>query len=188
MKLQFNPKNSFLIVMIVLAGMWRLLFTSGHSPLGNFTPIGAMALFGGCYFTDRIKSYLVPLLTLWLSDIFLNYIFYFHEWKLFYDGFLFTYGSFALMVLIGKFIKKVSVKNVIIAGVSAALLHWVITNFGVWVDRRMYPLTSEGLTACYIAGIPYLKNLLVGNLVFSGIMFGAFELMQKRYTVLSVQN
>ena len=55
--------------MIVFAGVWRLFISSGYSPLTNFTPVGAMCLFGGCYFRDRYKALFVPIFTLWLSDI-----------------------------------------------------------------------------------------------------------------------
>lgn len=186
MKTIINPRTGVLALMVVSAGAWRLLFTSGHSSLGNFTPIGAMALFGGCYFAEKWKAYLIPILTLWLSDLFLSYFVYYHKLVFFYDGFLITYGSFALMVMMGSFIRKVNIKNVVIAGVSAALLHWLITDFGVWMDGRLYPKTVEGLITCYVAAIPYVKNMLVANLLFSGVMFGVFEFAQKKYPQLQL--
>lgn len=188
MKTLINPRTNVLVAMILSAGIWRLCISSGHSPLTNFTPIGAMALFGGCYFENRWKAFLVPLLTLWLSDLLLSYFVYYHEWRWFYDGFAFTYGSFALMVVMGRFIKKVNIRNVILTAVSSALLHWIITDFGVWLDGRMYPMNSGGLVACYVAALPYLQNMLIGNLVFGAIMFGAFELAQRKFPVLSLQN
>jgi hypothetical protein len=188
MKKIINPRTGVLVAMILSAGAWRLLISSGHSPLTNFTPVGAMALFGGCYFADKWKAYLLPILTLWLSDLFLSYFVYYHEWRFFYDGFLWTYGSFALMVMMGTFIKKTNIKNVALAGVSAALVHWIITDFGVWIGGQLYPKTTEGFIACYVAAIPYLQNMLIGNLVFSGVMFGVFELAQRKFPVLSLNN
>jgi hypothetical protein len=181
-----NPRTGLLALMILSAGAWRLLISGGHSAMGNFTPVGAMALFGGCYFSDKWKAYLLPLLTLWLSDILLSYFVYFHEWRLFYSGFLWTYGSFALMVVMGTFIKKTTVKTIVVAGISAALAHWLITDFGVWMGGQLYPKTAEGLMTCYVAAIPYMKNMLTGNLVFSGVMFGTFELAQRTFPVLQV--
>jgi len=187
-KTLINPRTGVLAAMILSAGAWRLLITSGHSPLTNFTPIGAMALFGGCYFAERWKAFLVPILTLWLSDLFLSYFVYFHEWKWFYDGFLITYGSFALIVLMGRLIKKVNVKNVLLMSALAALTHWIITDFAVWMDGRLYPKTIEGLVTCYVAAIPYVENMLIGNLLFGAIMFGAFEWAQKKYPRLQLSN
>lgn len=187
MKTIINPRNGVLAVIIVAAGVWRLLVSAGHTPLSNFTPVGAMALFGGCYFRDKWKAYLVPILTLWLSDLFLSFFVYYHELRWFYEGFLWTYGSFALMVVMGMFIKKINIKSVAIAGVSAAVAHWVITDFGVWIGEQLYPKTMEGLIICFTVAIPYLKNMLISNLIFSAVMFGVFELAQRKFPVLSLQ-
>ncbi|MEO6904053.1 MAG: DUF6580 family putative transport protein [Bacteroidia bacterium] len=186
MKKLINPRNGILTLMILLGGAWRLLISNGASSLANFTPIGAMALFGGCYFADKGKAFIVPLLTLWVSDLLLNYFVYFHEWKLFYDGFLWTYGSFALMVVIGTYMKKATVKSVVLASVFAALTHYVISDFGVWIGGGLYPKNTQGFIACYVAAIPYLKNMLIGNLVFGGILFGTFELLQNKFSLLQL--
>jgi len=180
----------FGMVMLVILGLTftRLFNATCATPLSNFTPIGAMALFGGKYFSEKWKAYLVPLLTLWLSDLFLSYFVYYHKVVLFYDGFYWTYGSFALAVLIGSAIKKVTVKNVVIASVAAALVHWVVADFGVWMDGRLYPKTVEGLITCYVAAIPYIKSMLLGNLLFSAIAFGLFEWAQKKYPQLQLSN
>ena len=53
MKQQINPRPFVLAALIVAAGVFRLLTASGTlTPLTNFTPLGAMALFGGCYYAD----------------------------------------------------------------------------------------------------------------------------------------
>ncbi len=192
MKRQINPRPFVLAAIILTAGLFRLFLASGiQTPLANFTPLGAMALFGGCYYHDKWKAYLVPLLTLWLTDIILNRFIYFHEWVFFYDGFAWVYISFALMVLIGHFIKNVTFKNVILSAVAAAILHWLIADFGVWLGGGTNILTGlpytrdwNGLLTCYYLVLPFMKNMLIGNLLFSALFFGAFELLQKRFTVL----
>jgi len=176
-----NSRTIVLTAIVLLTAILRVIIANDHSPLTNFTPIGAIALFGGSYFTDKRKAFIVPLLALWISDLFLNYFVYYHQWKWFYDGFIVTYASYLLMVMIGLFIKKVSIINVTLASIIAALAHWIITDFGVWLDGRLYPQTYEGLIACYVAAIPYLNNMVIGNLLFGAMMFGAFELAQKKY-------
>ena len=185
MKTIMKPRTGVLAAMILTAGLWRLIFSGDHTPLTNFTPIGAMALFGGCYFSDKWKAYLVPLLTLWLTDMVINTFIYNMPFTLFYSGFYWTYGAFALMVMVGTFMKKVNIGNVVLVSIIAALLHYIITDLGTWLDGRMYPLTWAGFTACYVAAIPFLKNLLIANLIFGGAMFGAFEWAQKKYAVLA---
>lgn len=181
-----SPRNGAIVMMILTAGLWRLVFTGLQTPLQSFTPIGAMALFGGCYFSDKWKAYLVPLLTFWLTDMVLGYVLYYHKLTLFYPGFYWTYGSFALMVMIGSFIKKVNIRTFLIASISAALLHWVITDFGTWLVDGIYAKTWAGFVTCYTLALPFLQKMVMANIVFGGVMFGAFELAKKRFPVLAL--
>jgi hypothetical protein len=196
MKEQISPRPFVLGTIILAAGIFRLLMASGTlTSFTNFTPLGAMALFGGCYYQDKWKAYLMPLLTLWLTDIVLNRFLFFHEWVFFYTGFAWVYGSFALIVLIGHYIKKVSFKSVIVSGVAGALVHWLVSDIGVWLGGGIdistgLPYTRDwhGLMMCYYFAVPFIKNLLIGNLVFGAIFFGAFELLQKRVPALRLQS
>jgi hypothetical protein len=187
---KINLRTFVLILMIVITALLRVAFTGKTlSPLANFTPIGAMALFGGCYFTDKWKAYLVPLGILLLSDVLLMQTVY----KDFSHGFLYEgwgwiYASFALMVLIGNYIKRVNAKSVLLAAVAAALTHWIVSDFGVWLGGGTdittgLPFTRDahGLMMCYYLAIPFMKNMLIGNLLYGALLFGGFELLQRRY-------
>ena len=73
-----QPRATALITLILLAAAFRLLQSSNvFSFMSNVTPVGAIALFGGCYFADRWKAFIVPLLALFISDVLLNRIYYF---------------------------------------------------------------------------------------------------------------
>lgn len=190
---KINPRTALLILFIILTGMLRVM-SAGKllSPIANFTPIGAMALFGGTYFTGKWKSYLFPLLTLFLSDLVMMQFFYkTHSNGLLYHGWYWTYGAFTLMVLIGKYVKKVNFTNVLTAALAAALTHWLVTDFGVWLGGGLDISTGKALTydwhgfvQCYLQAIPFLKNMLLGNLIYSGILYSGFEILQKRYSLL----
>src|SRR5215210_2225225 len=97
---KFNPRLIVLLFFMISVAALRVIINAewGFAFLSNFTPVGAMALFGGAYFSSK-KAYLFPLLTLWISDIFLSRFVYGHEWQLFYAGFYWVYGAFALMVM-----------------------------------------------------------------------------------------
>lgn len=192
MKKLINPRTGVLILIILSAAAWRILMASGHSSLSNFTPVGAMALFAGFYFKNKWKAYLVPLLTLWCSDLLLCYFVYYHKLTWFYDGFLWTYGSFALMVTIGSLMKKVNVINIIVASLIASGVHLILTDLGVWlsgsciVNGQPYTKDFSGLMNCYYQALPYMGNMLIGNLVFGAILFGGFELAQRKYPALQI--
>ncbi len=178
-------KKSILIItgFIVFAALSRLL---PHAY--NFTPIGAIALFGAAYFTDKKWALIVPVLALWISDLLLNnfvYSAYYEGFAWFTGGFLYLYGSILLTVVLGFFIlKKISAGRVLGGAVGAAILFFIISNFGVWVASPLYPPTLEGLIMCYTAAIPFFHNTLAGNVIYSAILFGAYEWLKNAYPAL----
>ena len=122
-----------------------------------------------------------------MSDIFLSRFVYNHEWQLFYGGFYWIYGAFALMVIAGKFLlKNISVKNILVAAVVITFIHWIIADMGVWLTSYLYPNTIEGFWACLSAAIPFERNFLLGTLLYSAIMFGSFEWMKSKYPSLRI--
>lgn len=172
--------------IILLAALSRLI---PHP--ANFAPIGGMALFGAAYFTKRYWAFVIPIVSMWISDLVLNntvYAQYFDHFTWFYSGSLFTYGAFALIVLFGMLtLKKVRLSNLIVSALGASVIFFMISNFGVWFSGTMYPKDFGGLMACYTAGIPFFRNTLLGDLVYSGILFGVFEGLQYRFPVLRIQ-
>ena len=191
---KINPRFAILLLMIVAVAVIRILNSAQLTPLANFSPIGAMALFGGNYFTSKWKAFLFPILTLLISDIVINTVVYKGAYGVMYGGWYWVYIVFALIVVYGKsLIKKVNVKNVLSASVIAALSHWLIADFSVWLGggtdlRTMTPLTKDwaGLLQCYVQGFPFMRNFMLGTIVYSGVMFGAFEWMQSRYPALKL--
>lgn len=189
-----RPRTLAVILMIVSAAFVRFLPSSNlFGIFSNFTPIGAMALFGGCYFKDQFKAYLVPILALFLSDLLINRLFYYDHWILFYPGAAWVYAGFALTVMLGHLVRKVSVANVGVAAIGAATLHWLISDFGTWASGftnittgRPFEPTFEGLMQCYALGFPFYVNMVLGNLFFSLVLFGGFEWLQRRYPKLSL--
>lgn len=188
MKQKFNPRTIALLVFMIVVAVFRIVLNPkwGFVLLSDFTPVGAMALFGGAYFSAG-KAYLFPLLTLWISDIFLTRFVYGHDWHLLYSGFYWIYGAFALMVITGKVIlKNVSVKKILIAAITITFIHWIITDAGVWLAGTRYPKTIEGFWACLVAAIPFERNFLSGTLLYCAVMFGSFEWLRSTYPSLTI--
>ncbi|HKK11665.1 MAG TPA: DUF6580 family putative transport protein, partial [Flavobacteriaceae bacterium] len=77
-----NKKQFVILLFIVAAALFRLL---PHLP--NVTPVTAMALFSGVYFTNKKYAFLIPLLVMFLSDIVLGFSYIT----------LFVYASFVLV-------------------------------------------------------------------------------------------
>jgi hypothetical protein len=102
---------------------------------------------------------------------------------LWYSGAAWVYLCFALMVLVGSFIKKVNVLNVLLAAVASVLIHWLIIDLP-FLYGTMYPHTLAGYGQSLINAIPFEKNMVLGDLLFGFLLFGGFELAKTRYTFL----
>jgi hypothetical protein len=168
--------------MIVAAGAFRLLSYKYPYVLSNFTPVGAIALFGGAYFTDKWKACLVPLLTLFVSDMALNYLY--AGKMVFYSESLWVYACFAIIVFIGSLIKKATVVSVLMASVVSVLIHWLFIDMPWLYGNNLYPNTLAGYGHSLIAAIPFEKNMLLGDAIFGLILFGGFEFAKSKYTTL----
>lgn len=179
---KINVRTIVLILMMVAAAAMRFVSYKFPYLLSDFTPVGAIALFGGAYFTKKWKAYALVLLMLFGSDIFINYL-YTSKWVLWYSGSFWIYLTFALMVLIGTFIKNVNLASVGIAAVAAVALHWLITDMP-WLYGSLYPHTFAGYIESLNASILFEKNMLLGNIVYGALLFGGFELAKSRYSVL----
>ena len=162
------------IALILFASFTRII---PHMP--NFTPIGAMALFGGAYLSNKYYAFIIPILSLWLSDIIINNFIlnYYDQFTWFYPGFIWQYASFGIIILMGYFLlKKITLKKVLMTSIGSSLIFFVITNFGVWASDSMYPLNVNGLISCFVLAIPFYKGTLLGFLFYSSFLFGVFEM------------
>ena len=155
------------LVIVAAVGL-RLL---PHMP--NFTPIGAMALFGGAYLDKRL-AILLPLSAMIVSDLFIG----------FYSPavMLSVYGSFVLIGLIWVWLRKrKSPQNKLLASISSSVLFFLITNFAVWAAGS-YSRGLDGLLASYIMGIPFFRGTFLGDFFYTGLFFGGYELA--KYLIL----
>jgi hypothetical protein len=187
---KLNLRFGIICTIILLAAGSRFI---PHPP--NFSPIGSIALFGAAYYSKRYWSYFIPLIAMFLSDMALNNVIYhslFNGFTWFYSGALYTYGAILLIVLLGTLtLKKIRIPNLIASALGASIIFYIVSNFGVWASNGMYgmyPRTFAGLMECYIAGLPFLQNLLAGDFVYTIVLFGAFELIQYRFPSLRLQN
>ena len=180
---RFSPRLPVLLFFLLLAVAGRVSHL--YLPnLPNFAPLDAMALFGGAYFARKRWAVLMPLLAVWGSDLLLNYQYTGH-WQLLYPGWYWQYGCYALLALLAHAgLRQVTPLRVALGATTAAVIFFLVSNFGVWVGSGMYPHTGGGLLACYAAAVPFFSHSLLSNLVYCGVLFGGFELAQWRFPVL----
>ncbi|RFZ94318.1 hypothetical protein D0C36_01820 [Mucilaginibacter conchicola] len=168
---------------MVLAAIAMRLVNTQFPALSNFTPVGAVALFGGAYFTDKWKAYIVPLAALVISDVIINYM-YAGKFT-FYSSSLYMYGCFMLMVLVGTFIKKVNIANVALASIVSVLIHWLVMDLPFVYGM---PNTWANYGTLLVKAIyPFETNMLIADAMYSAILFGGFELAKSKYNVLRAE-
>jgi len=186
---KFNPRNAVVLLIIVVIAAIRVLnnFSTEMTALANYSPLAAMALFGSAYFKGNIKPLLFPLMAIFISDIILfSTVYKEYGNGILYDEWYWVYGAFLLMAISGKLIiRKVAVANIALSAIVAVFIHWIVTDLGVWIGSSAYPQTWAGFTACLAAAIPFELRLLIATIVYSAVMFGVFELMQRRYVALN---
>ncbi len=171
-----NQTRTIIISLLIIGIGSRLI---PHYP--NFTALGAISLFGAAFLGRRSVALILPFMILLISDMILNNLIYASAYPndisqvtFFYKGAIWTYAALAVIVLFGHtlFRNSISMPKVFGGAIGAALIFFLISNFGVWAMSTVYPLNLAGLLACYTAGLPFLVSQVLGDLFFSVALFG----------------
>jgi hypothetical protein len=167
----FTPGFLFILSAIFTAAFFRLI---PHWP--NFTPVAAIALFGGTYLNRKAFAFIIPLLALFISDLIIG----FHSFM------PAVYVSFIIIVALGFIVRKnTGIASVLTASVASSLIFFIVTNFAVWYSSPFYTQNLSGLITCYTMGLPFLNNGIAGDLFFNSALFGVFYLARQRYSILA---
>ncbi|TWU56978.1 hypothetical protein Poly51_28980 [Rubripirellula tenax] len=149
-----------------------------HPP--NVACVGALGLFAGCYLAGR-RAYLVPAAVLLVSDI-VGHLLGIPGMG-FYSPIAMAsvYAGATLAVPVGRWLARHQSsggigKTVRTAGgsLAASTLFFLISNLGVWL-AGWYSMTAIGLLACYAAAIPFFGYTVAGDLIFTTILFAAWQ-------------
>ncbi|HET6244560.1 MAG: hypothetical protein H0V01_08660 [Bacteroidetes bacterium] len=165
-----SPRFLFVAVLILVAALSRLL---PHPP--NFTPVAAIALFGGAYLSRKF-ALLIPIVAMLIADLFLG----------FHDTMWAVYLSLILITLIGLGLaSRVKIVTVIGCSLVSSVLFFIVTNFAVWLGSPYYSQDISGLITCYISAIPFFNYTILGDLVYSGVLFTGFYLASLKFPKLA---
>lgn len=158
------------IGMVVLGACARLL---PHP--WNFTPIIAIGLFAGNQARLATTGILATVSALALSDAVLG----------FYPGFWYVYGAALIPVLLGRLARnRNGVAPIVAAALGSSVSFFLITNFMVWATGGLYPHTMAGLATCFVAGIPFYQNQLLGDAFYTVALFGGYTALSRCFRPL----
>jgi hypothetical protein len=164
MEIRVNKTTVLATVLMLLGVTLRLL---PHT--ANFAPVGAIALFGGAVLGWRLALWL-PLVIMVTSDLIIGL----------HPLVAFTWGGFMLISLAGMALRnQPNIVRVVAGATSSALIFFIISNFGVWLEGKLYSLNWQGLVECYAAAIPFLRMSFLADLFYNTVLFGLFALAAK---------
>jgi hypothetical protein len=148
----------------------------------NFKPVAALVLFGGFFFRKAWPAIAALLLVMMVSDLKLGA----YNWELAAC----VYASLGIACGLGVWIKrsvdtrggrKLGWKQVgRFAGASLVMstTFYLATNGAFWWTAQCYPASWAGLVDCYVAGIPFFRATLLGDLCFTGLLVGGCALFE----------
>lgn len=151
------------IALLILGIVTRLI---PHAP--NATALTAIALVASLYLGNRLLAFIIPAVALLVSDMFIG----FYDWRIVTS----VYISFLLGWMLVFFSKKKNkLSTTVISLAGSSLLFFIITNTAVWWFSPWYEKNIVGLLYSYELGLPFLRNMFVGDFVYSVVLIGVFE-------------
>ena len=184
---KLNLQTGVLSIIILLAAFTRIM---PHPP--NFSPMAAIGLFGAAHFAKKWQAFFIPLIGIWVSDLVINNYVYSSSssnFVWFYSGFYWQYISYILIIFTGLFIFNRGISLTKTAGgmISSSGIFFLVSNFGVWAGGTMYPKNFSGLITCYAAGVPFIHNTIISDVLFTTVLFGTYYLLQVEYSSLKIK-
>lgn len=170
-------RKDFLVIAIVLMIIAALRLVIN---IPNFSPIGAIALMGGALFTRNSLGLLITFGALILSDMLMAISSPVYSEYLLSPTMFAVYLSFGIVFLFGKLMtNNVNMTKLLAFSLLSAVLFFLITNAASWLTYDFYPKNLIGLLLSYEAGLPFFRNTLISQVVFSVLIFGIYKLSVK---------
>ncbi len=167
----WSKKEKLALFAILLA---LAVFSRFIPHLWNATFVNAGTLLVASRLGFKKLVIVFPLLALFVSDLFLG----------FYNlaVLLVVYASFAFVGLIGIWLhsRRNSLSSAILAAFFASTFFFISTNAAVWAFTDLYNSSLNGLLDSLLAGLPFYRNMLVFDILYTLSGFLAFDLLEKR--------
>ena len=163
MRIERN-RNLLIGSIIILAVLSRII---PHPP--NFAPITGIALFSSKKINNKLLGALLPIIPLFISDLFIGISFIN----------IFVYLSYVIIYFLGSISPKIDLKTVLLS----STIFFIFTNLGVWY--LAYPKNIEGLITCFTLAIPFFVNTILGDLFYSLILFKSYKAVEKFKSTLA---
>ncbi len=179
--MKFNYKLLLFTALLIFVTVLSKLYFSTKIEWSGFSPIIAIALLAGMIVKDKSASFLLPLASLFISDLIIEVLFRF---KLFpfaglYGYQLLNYSLLLITTLLGWMIKRNKISRIIGGAVIAPTLFFVLSNLTVWATATFYTKDFNGLKECYVAALPFYLHSLIATFVFLPVFLFSYNYITK---------
>jgi len=161
-------------LLLLVAVLSRVL---PHPGWWNFTAVGGVLLYFGARRSWR--EMLAPLAVLMATDYYLTAFVYHYSFH--WPAYLPTWAWYLAAMALGQILLRSRTTFVRVA--AGALLgpasFFLVSNYAAWVEDLKYPRTLGGLSACYVAGLPFYRNDLISTAIVAGLAFGVPVLVRR---------
>lgn len=168
---------------LLLLAFGLLVVAGSVFRVAGFAPQIAMAVFGAAVIKNKRLAFLLPLVSMFVSDVLYEVLFRngYAPYGGFYEGQITNYILLAGITFIGFAARNLNWMRIVAATVAAPTIYFLISNFLVWQagGGLQRPKTFDGLLMCYNDAIPFFKSGLISTIVFSAILFSSYLLIQK---------
>jgi hypothetical protein len=139
-----------------------------------FTPVVGSLLFFGARGSRR--QLWIPVALLAASDVVLTKVVYGFP---FGWDYVVTFAWYGAIVWLGTNLRGSSKPlRVIGAALASSVSFFLISNFTTWAYWNLYPKNLKGLEICYVAGLPFFRHAIAGDLLFTSAMFATPLVLQ----------
>lgn len=176
------------VLLVLVASLYRIM---PGRPWG-FAPQIAMALFAGAVVKDRKYAFALPLLSMFVSDLFYQLLYTAGVTEIpgFYSGQFLNYLMLTSLTFIGFFMRNKNIGQTAAGFLAGPTAFFLMSNFAVWIGGGGYnrPKTFEGLMMCFADGLPFYGMSILATVFFGSILFGAHFFLNKGVTPKELAN
>jgi hypothetical protein len=160
----------FFLILIVVATVVKII-CAPEINLSGFTAVIAISLFAGLTVRDKKLAFILPLATLFISDVILQVLYQFHLFPYagFYGGQIYNYALFFLLTFLGMWLRNYKTAGIFTAAFVGPTVFFLLSNFIVWKSGAAamgYNTDISGLWQSYTFGLPFYRNSIISTVIF----------------------
>ena len=187
--MKFNKQTIIFFLILIAVSTVVKIICAPEINLSGFTAVIAVSLFAGLIVKDKKLAFLLPLITVFISDVLIQVLYALNLFPYagFYNGQLYNYALFFIITLIGISLRNYKTAGIFAAAFIGPTIFFLISNFIVWKTQGLvmsYPNSISGLMQCYTFGLPFYRNSLISTFIFlpafialyNRIVYGRFGL------------